>query len=201
MDKESEFMLIRAFTLAYMVIFVASALLLRNFEFVYYAIFVSIVILVIQLNYRKLHLTIPLLLLLSFVGFLHFLGGSLYIDSIRLYDMRFANGLLGYDNILHFFGAFSIALLAYNILIPHLDRDFKKHNLLLPFLLVIIAVGMGGLVELMEFGAVVLLNAAATVGNYFNNSVDLFFNTLGSFVSAMLIYYYHHGQLIKVKDN
>src|SRR3989338_1062546 len=136
MEPENEIMLIRAFTIAYVLVATVSAYFNANYEFLYYAIFISALIFIIQINYKKFHLAIPILALLSFVGFLHFLGGMLSVDGVRLYDMRFANNIFEYDNIVHFFGAFSVMLLVYNILIRHIDREFQKHRVLIPFLLI-----------------------------------------------------------------
>ncbi len=138
--------------------------------------------------------------MLSILGFLHFLGGEFRISGTRLYDLKFLNGIFEFDNVVHFFGGLATALLGYNMLLPHIDTKFKKHHIVLPFLIICIALGIGALIELLEFGAVVFLNAAATVGSYLNNALDLFFDTLGAFVAALFIHVYYHGKLEKLKE-
>jgi glycopeptide antibiotics resistance protein len=52
------------------------------------------------------------------------------------------------------------------------------------------ALGVGTVNELVEFLAVVFLNAEEAVGGYFNNSLDIVFNTIGSLLATVLIYIY-----------
>ena len=103
---------------------------------------------------------------------------------------------LKYDNIVHIFGTFAATLVAYNILSPHLDLKVKHHHVLFSILLVSISLGIGSFNEILEFFAVVFLNASKQVGDYINNTLDLVFNLLGAVIASYFIFYFYHKKRI-----
>jgi uncharacterized membrane protein YjdF len=179
------------FTVVYTLTFTVNAFVDHNFEFLYYTfLMVALLCFVLLLN-QQLHLGFFILFSLSLLGFLHLLGGNLILaNGARLYDTYFLNGVLKYDNIVHTFGTFTATLMLYNLIADFIDDRIRQHYAIFSLLLVLMAIGIGTINELVEFLAVVFLGASEQVGDYFNNSLDLFFNTVGSIIACVLIYVY-----------
>jgi uncharacterized membrane protein YjdF len=146
---------------------------------------------IIVKHHDEMHLTVPVMLGNSLFGLFHMLGGNLYINGIRLYDFPLVTGLIRYDQFVHFFGAFMVVAVSYNLLLPHLDAKVKHHSFLLGLLLVLIAGGIGVFNELLELLAVIVLHVGPQVGDYLNNTLDLLYNTLGSVVASIFVISYH----------
>jgi len=77
------------------------------------------------------------------------------------------------------------------LLKPHINKKFKNNTALLALILILIAMGTGAFIEIIEFNAVVFLGAAERVGDYFNNTLDLVFNLIGSIIACFFIIYHH----------
>ena len=182
--------LVLAFTLAYLSVFTINGAWNANFEFLYYTILISLVIGVVTVIHQKLHLASFILVNLSVMGFLHLLGGNYYIDAYRLYDIYFVPGLIRYDNIVHTYGTFISTLALYSLLAAYIDPAIRKRYPIFAILLILMAIGMGTIVELVEFVAVLLFGVADKVGDYFNNTLDLFFNTIGATLATVMVYFY-----------
>lgn len=175
------------FTVGYLVFFGIIALLNRNYEFLYYIAVISGLVFIVLLYHKQIQLSTTILAGLSFVGLLHVLGGSMYFDGVRLYDIWLFPHFFKYDNLVHFSGLFIATLVAYNLLYPHLDQKLYHHPLLLSLLLVLVASGIGAINEILELGAVLYLNAGPDVGDYLNNAFDLLFNLLGAIFACAFI--------------
>ena len=119
------------------------------------------------------------------------------IYDIRLYDFWFIDNLLKYDNIIHAASLFVATFVAYNIISPHLDLKIKHHPALFSLLLILIALGIGALNEILEFGAVVFLDAQEAVGDYLKNASDLVFNLIGSVIAVFFIHPYHKKRIAR----
>ncbi|MFH1849733.1 MAG: DUF2238 domain-containing protein [archaeon] len=184
---------ILVFTVAYFAFFTALAFVRGNFEFLYYITILLALLVFIVFYQKKLHLSIHILAGLSLVGCLHFAGGNLYFGGQRLYEIYFLP-FLRFDNIVHFFGTITATFVCYNMLRSHLD-NIRYDKYILCLILVIMAMGLGALNEVLEFGAVVFLGAAQQVGDYFNNALDLLFNLTGSVIACFFIHPYHKKQL------
>ena len=197
MDKKEEIAFILIFTIAYAIFFTLLAYFTKNYEFVYYAIVISTLLTIIVLHYKQLHLKAAILWGLSILGLMHLAGGTINIYGIRLYDFWFIDGLLKYDNIIHAASLFVATLVAYNIISPHLDLKIKHHPAPFSLFLILIALGIGALNEILEFGAVVFLDAQEAVGDYFNNASDLVFNLIGSVIAVFFIHPYHKKRIAK----
>jgi uncharacterized membrane protein YjdF len=78
-----------------------------------------------------------------------------------------------------------------------LDLKTKQHPILFSLLLILIALGIGAVNEISEFAAVVFLGAQESVGDYFNNALDLVFNLFGAIVACFFIFPYHRKREIK----
>ena len=122
----------------------------------------------------------PWLLVLLQAGILmHFSGAFVQTDAGRLYDAH----LLGirYDKYVHFVNAFAAAYLV--------NRLFQIQGIPPTFInslaLLLTVLGLGAVVELMEYG-VMLTIPANGVGNYDNNMQDLISNLCGSLTFLMV---------------
>jgi len=153
-------------------------LLSAKTELAYYNLFLVLVFVVIFM--KKTDIPIPYLAGLLFVGILNALGGLLYIDGVRLYDVFF--GILRIDMVIHFLGTF-FALLILN----HLVKKYKliKARWIVLFSALII-LGLAAVFEVLELAGMVLLNTVG-VGDYWNNAIDLLSNLLGVLAGAAYI--------------
>ncbi len=122
---------------------------------------------------------------LSILEFLHMSGGSVRMGGIRLYDFGIDiltvgdSFLFRYDQLMHFLGIFVIVLIAWDVLI-YLNEN--KSYLMIFF----VGVGWGSLIELVEFSTVILFGNTG-VGGYYNNAIDLIFNTFGAIVGVVYL--------------
>ena len=159
----------------------------KNYEFFYSAVLMLITTIFLIVIYReKLRFSEITIAGLSLVGFLGLVAGYVYINGVRLMDLGLINGIVKYDNVLHFFMVLVVFFGAYDILKPHLDRKLKN-NFMFFLILILIANGVGALIEVFEFG-IVLVFPGSGVGDYFNNAIDLVCNLLGSIVGCVIIW-------------
>jgi len=182
--------LIVFFTVGYLLAFSVDAFAHSNWEFLYYIILMTVLIFTIVSINKRLHLAFFIILNLSLLGFLHLFGGNFHVGLVRLYDYYFIADILRYDNIIHTYGTFIATVALYSLLSPYISKELKSHYPIFAIVLVLMAIGIGVLNELVEFLAVVFLNAAEQVGGYYNNALDLLFNTIGSIIASIFIYFY-----------
>jgi uncharacterized membrane protein YjdF len=95
-----------------------------------------------------------------------------------------------YDNFIHTYGSFIATLALYSLLSNYIDDRVKKKYFIFAFVLVLMAMGLGTIIELCELFAALYLNAAQQVGDYYNNAFDLFYNTIGAILATVVIYLY-----------
>jgi uncharacterized membrane protein YjdF len=164
-------------------------------------LFSTFLVIVLYFLYKKLKLNVLTysLVCLSFV--LHNLG------AFGFYD----NFFIPYDYITHFVGIFSITLIIANLLSYYLlkDKKFRTKDWVILLLVVLSGLGVGSLVETIEFGGylawgmgegffqfgtgdyVALSQEANLVdivgGGYFDAMGDLVVNLIGA-LSAVLVY-------------
>jgi len=182
--------LILIFTIVYLVAFTANAFFWGNFEFLYYISLMVVLIFLIIIFNKQLHLAFFILFNLSILGFLHLLGGNFYFWDLRLYDLYFIEGFIRYDNVIHTYATFIGTIALYSLLSNFIDERIRQRYIIFSIILILMAIGMGTIVELVEFLAVVFFNAQERVGGYFNNALDLFFNTVGAIAATIIIYFY-----------
>ena len=182
--------LVLAFTIVYLLAFTLNGVSKADYEFLYYTILITVVIIVVMTIHQNLHLASFILVNLSMLGFIHLMGGNMYIEGVRLYDIYFIPGIIRYDNIVHTYGTFIGTLSLYSLLAMYIDPAIRRRYPIFAILLILMAIGMGTVVELVEFLAVVLFGVTDKVGDYFNNTLDLFFNTLGASLATVVIYFY-----------
>ncbi len=118
------------------------------------------------------------MLLLTQIGILaHYAGGYFPIEGGRLYDATVLG--IGYDKYVHFLNAFTACML--------LNHVFDGLNVHLPlirgFVIVMGVLGLGAVVEIMEY-LVVCTVPNAGVGGYDNNMQDM----IGNFGGGLFFY-------------
>jgi uncharacterized membrane protein YjdF len=179
------------FTIGYLLLFTTLAMANRNYEFLYYTVIMSTLLLIVVLYHKKIHLSASVMAGLTLLGAMHIFGGNVEVAGTRLYDFWFITDFLKYDNVVHFVGSFVAAFVGYNMLNPHLDRKIRHSPILLSILIILIVSGIGAMNEVLEFGAVIYLNAADQVGDYLNNARDLLYNLWGVVVACFFIMTHH----------
>ncbi|MDD2807388.1 MAG: hypothetical protein PHW95_02630 [Patescibacteria group bacterium] len=185
--------LVFTFTVVYLAAFTFNSIINANYEFLYYTFLISFIIYLIFTIHQKLHLAFFILINLSLMGFFHLLGGNFYLHgNVRLYDYYIIPGIFRYDNFVHTYGAFIGTLTLYSLLNLVFDERVKKRYFIFSFILVLMAMGMGTIVEIVEFIGAMTFNAWDQVGDYTNNALDLVFNTLGAILAATVIYFYRN---------
>ena len=182
------------FVIAYMTIFLVTAIAIKNTEFIFYQVTMSIMIAIVLYMDKRCQFS-PLVLwgLVSW-GFIHLAGGLLPIpeswtilDATNpvLYDLKPASFLPKYDQIVHAFG-FGICLIAaHEALQAHLKQALPL-NFPIGATLLLIAMGLGAANEMIEFIAVISI-PNTNVGGYENTGWDLVSNSVGAFLSLMFL--------------
>lgn len=182
--------LVLIFTLFYLTLFTVIAIIRDNYEFIFYSVILSGLIVVVMHIRNRFYLPVIVMIGLSIGGLLHFMGGSIVIDGTRLYDITLIR-FVQYDNFVHLFNSFVATFVFYNLLAAHFTKQLIHEHALFPFILILIVSGLGAMNEIVEFGAVLFLDAGATVGGYYNNSIDLVYNFLGAIGASWIISHYH----------
>lgn len=179
-------------TILYIIIFAIYFFSKGNSEFLIY-IFVMVVLTTI-LTYLHLKFRFPSILLAgaSIWGLMHMAGGSVYLFGTRLYDFMLLNivgaphYILKYDQFVHFYCYVIMTPLLFYILKPHLKQGYNKF--IVTVLVIIMGIGVGATNEIIEFMPV-LFELSNGVGDLYNTSWDLIFNTLGAILSMIIVYY------------
>ncbi|NOT06832.1 MAG: hypothetical protein HOP28_01365 [Gemmatimonadales bacterium] len=142
-------------------------------EFFIYAVVILAFIVALWRIFRRHDFDTALLVLVQIGILMHFAGAFVPVDGGRLYDWH----LLGvrYDKYVHFVNAFAATFL--------INRLFSIQGiaptLANTIFLVLITLGLGAVVEIVEYVALLTV-PNSLVGNYDNNMVDLIANLCGS---------------------
>lgn len=177
-----------AFTLLYITLGVIHSFLNGNAEFLRYLIILLTGAVFIAIYRNWLPLPAWLLWLVSIAGLLHLLGGSVIVSGDVLYayvpvviQNPFGLTVLKYDQVVHLFGSAVAALVIFGFL-----RGARHvSGLTLGLITFLAAVGVGALNEIIELH-VKLTVPQEGVGGYYNNALDLVFNTIGAGIAAVL---------------
>lgn len=184
---------ILAFTVLYTAAFSAYFILHFNVEFIAY---VAVIVFIFALLYGTLDKTrVPAYILagLSLWGLMHMLGGSLPTADGVLYNWEmypFFDGggdlyILKFDQFVH---AYLYAVVA--LLFLHLLRHYfgNRHSqILIGFIAVSAAMGVGAMNEIIEFIAVLTV-PDNNVGGYHNTALDIVFNFIGALIAVLAFY-------------
>lgn len=160
-----------------------------NYEFLTYTLTIGILIYVLIKMDKKFYFSQIAKWGFSVWLLLHFLGGSIRIESVKLYDSILIDivgdplYIFRYDQFMHFFCYLVFAFFIYSIITPYLKNKVNKWTLFL--IAVLVGEGVGGINEVIELSTVVFLHSTG-VGNYFNNALDLVFNLIGAMVGTWI---------------
>ena len=149
-------------------------------EFFVYAGAILAAIFVLWRVFRRYSFDTTILVLMQIGILMHFSGAFVLTEEGRLYDAHLAG--IRYDKYVHFVNAFAGALL-----VSHLFRfqgiPLTRIN---QVLLLFVVLGLGGLVEIVEY-IVVLTVPQNGVGGYDNNMQDLIANFFGCVAFLLLL--------------
>lgn len=188
--SDTQLKLIKYFNIGYILIFTLFALWRGNYEFLFYSVGIFAIVWYIHRNYHTFYFTKSTLILLSIFGFLHLFAGQFMIGDVRLYDYWLIPDMLKFDNVVHALGGGIAGFISYNFLSPHLDSTFKRSSFFIIILIATMASGFGAFNEIIEFIAVVFLDAAEAVGDYTNTAIDLVYNLIGALLVSMAFFFY-----------
>ena len=171
-----------------------------NYEFIIYIATIFVLLIILYNLFKKIKLSVLLLLAITSWVILHLLSGTLQIGDGVLYEYKlieiFDRGgeffILKMDQLLHFYVYFVIVFIMYTILVK--TMDYKQNKYLIAILAFLSAIGIGVINELVEFSAVVLLNDTG-VGGYYNTLLDLVFNSIGALVAVIIAFIYNNKKL------
>ncbi|MBR9702991.1 DUF2238 domain-containing protein [Candidatus Woesearchaeota archaeon] len=187
----------KEFLSAYIIIalFIIFAIAQKNYEFIVYAL--VLVPFMGLLHYTDRWFQYKSFALWCIVAWMlmHFMGGLAMIGSERLYDFMLLRivgepyHILKYDQFVHVFCFFSMALLVGNVVL-HGARN-KASNWVLGIIITLAASGIGGINEIIEFSTVVFLNSTG-VGGYTNTALDIVANLIGAVLGTVVFFRLKH---------
>lgn len=160
----------------------AWSLVAQNYEFVIYTLVTLALVTLIYTGDRKFTFSPAVLWGFNLWLVLHILGGLWSVNGSVLYSLVLIDlvgepySILKYDQIVHTYCYFIIALLLWQV-VSTVKLDAPQW--LLAALTVLAASGVGGMNEIVEFSATVLV-PDTNVGGYENTAIDLVANFLGA---------------------
>lgn len=148
-------------------------------EFLLYALVILTGILVLWRTFRLQDFSTLTLGLVEAGILMHFAGALVTVGEGRLYDVHLFG--IRYDKYVHLANAFTVTMLVAWVLRLRGIRPDPINRLLV----VLVVLGLGAIVEIVEYG-VVLTIPGNGVGGYHNNMQDLVANLAGAtgFVAA-----------------
>lgn len=164
------------------------SLVAQNYEFLIYTIVTLAIVTLIYQGDRKFTFSPAVLWGFNLWLVLHIFGGLWPVNGSVLYSLVLIDivgepySILKYDQLVHAYCYFIIALLLWRVVAAaRLDAP----QWLLVALTVLAASGVGGLNEIVEFSATVLV-PNTNVGGYENTAIDLVANLLGACLAIPL---------------
>jgi hypothetical protein len=159
----------------------------KTFEFLSYNLMIIIAMGIFYFYFH--HIKLPQMIILSLFLMILFsqLGSNIYLNGSALWDYKF--GIMRYDNFVHAINGFMLVFISYNFIAHHLDKGMRKRPVYLALLLILVTLGLGSIWETIEFGEVTFIKNTF-VGDYVNNALDLFFNTIGAVIGAISLSIY-----------
>lgn len=163
-----------------------------NMEFVIYAVTTLVVVGLLQWGDRKNDFRNWTIWLFNAWLVMHILGGLYTIGDHVLYSQMIVQivgepySILKYDQIVHTFCYFMMTLILWQVMINHAGQGASRAVMM--FFTFLAAVGVGGLNEVVEFTATILV-PDVNVGGYENTAIDICCNTLGSLIALPFLKY------------
>lgn len=179
MKKETAKKGISYFLLFYIIGFIIYTFIVRNYEFFYYALFHLAGILLIIKYYKKLNISLIVLIGLLIFEILHTLGGSIIIKENILYQSNLSFLEIYYDNIVHFIASATIVLFFFGIF-----KKYLKSKLSIFLFSIITALSLGIIVEAIEYLAFILFG---TINTYQDTITDLIADLIGGLGAFLII--------------
>ncbi|NNC99769.1 MAG: DUF2238 domain-containing protein [Gammaproteobacteria bacterium] len=157
-----------------------------NYEFLIYAFAVAILVVLLHRTDRVYRFQAPLLW--AFVAWIvmHILGGLWKVGDQVLYSTVLIPligepySVLKYDQVVHTYCYFVVALLMWRVVCHFARPDAGRTALIV--VTVLAASGIGGLNEIVEFAATVLV-PETNVGGYENTAIDILANLIGALLA------------------
>lgn len=179
------------FTLAYVIAYSIYYASIKNFEFLWYILVLVFFFTLIFFTIHKTKFDYLILWGLSIWGLLHMSGGGLIINGDVLYNLQIIHlfnigdtYVLKFDQIVHVFGFFITALVAFHLLKK--QTKGKPNWTLIYVASALISMGLGVVNEIVEFIATVSVKNV-NVGGYYNTALDLIANAVGAFLAIFLM--------------
>jgi len=189
------------FTLSYLAVFSIISITKQDYSFLFSAGLMIILMLIgIKLD-KKFNFHNLVIIGATLLAALHIFSSYTHINGIKLYDLWLIEGTLKFDNIIHFVASFVAIGVIYSLIAPYLNEKIKQKKLLLSFILILAALGMGTVNEIVELNAVLFLGMQNTIGGYLNNAFDLVFNLFGAFSACMFVIYYKNKKQLKPAES
>lgn len=183
--EKYQYKMVNTFITIYLSYFLYRAFKINNTEFAgYIFLFIGIFIFANLLFEKYIRKYLQLYSFLSVFLLLHILGGITYFGETRMYDYYFF-GIVRYDWFMHILGGFLSARISYEIVKENFLYTKDSFQLLI-IIIIILSVGIGTFNEILEFFAVIFLNASKAVGDYYNNLTDICNNLLGSIIYLLI---------------
>jgi len=172
-----------AFVFSYLIGFTVAGLAVRAELTVPYLVVVATLLLVVVRLDLRFDLGTVLLWSLAVWGLAHMAGGIVPLDGDRvLYNARFGPDLFRYDRFVHAFGFGSATIACGRVLRHWLPGG--RFDLTPAGIVVLAGMGVGGINEIVEFVATLVLEDT-NVGGYDNTGWDLVFDLLGATVAGL----------------
>ena len=179
------------FTLAYVLAYTIFYISIKNFEFLWYIFVLVFFFALIFFTLKKTKFDYLILWGLSIWGLLHLSGGGLIVNGDVLYNLQLINlfnvgdtSVLKFDQFVHVFGFFITALVAFHLLKEQIKG--KPNWTLVYIASALISMGLGVVNETVEFIATISIEQV-NVGGYYNTSLDLIANAVGSFLAIFFM--------------
>lgn len=176
-----------------LLVFTAYFVAVGNFEFLIYTATLGLLIWILGISDRKFHYFQSAKWGFAIWLFGHLGGGAIRINGERLYDTILLDlvgdpfFILRYDQAIHIFCYFVITLLIYSILLSVVrERWSRRDRFVIGLIAFLSGMGVSALNEIIEFSTVVFFGATG-VGGYYNNAIDLVFNTIGALVAVFFM--------------
>lgn len=175
--------LLATFVGAYLLAFSVAGLSIRaELTLPYLVVVATLLLVVVRLDLR-FDLGTALLWALAVWGLVHMAGGIIPLDGDRvLYNARFGPDLFRYDRFVHAFGFGSATLACGKVLRHWLPGG--RFDLTPTGIVVLAGMGVGGINEIAEFVATLVLEDT-NVGGYDNTSWDLVFDLFGATLAGL----------------
>jgi putative membrane protein len=175
----------------------------NNYEFIIYIGVIAVFLLIFVITNKKVYYPNVVLWGLTIWGVLHMMGGSLFIDGTRLYEIILIPlsdkyPVFRYDQFVHIIGFGVATATMYYVLRPLLRIDLKSYTAL-SIIVVAAGFGVGAFNEMVEFLITVIVPDSG-VGGYTNTSLDLVADFIGALIAVIIIQICRKSRLQK-KNN